>query len=206
MMSAPVIRRALPGERGEVVATVTAAFAEDPAWAFLMGEEYQRLAPEFVGALFDLRAPGGNVWVSDDLATAAMWESPSDEMMMMMMMMSSGPRRLGRATSHWPARKPTNDLSPTKPPSPPSAQRIVIGTWGCWQLIQRVRAKVSRRLCSRPMLGEADRLGIACCLETSTVVNRRFYERRGFLESTEVVIPAGPPTWWLRRAPPEPLA
>jgi hypothetical protein len=53
-----------------------------------------------------------------------------------------------------------------------------------------------------PVLGEADRHGIACCLETSTEANRRFYERRGFIEQTEVLIPAGPPTWWLRRPTP----
>ena len=27
---------------------VAAAFAEDPGWAFILGEEYERLAPEFV--------------------------------------------------------------------------------------------------------------------------------------------------------------
>lgn len=52
-----------------------------------------------------------------------------------------------------------------------------------------------------PILDEADRLGIACCLETSTADNRRFYERRGFTQATEVAVPGGPPTWWLRRAP-----
>ena len=74
-----MIRQAHPQDRPGVLTTVTAAFAEDPGWAFLMGEEDERLAPEFVGALFDLRAPGGNIWVSDDLATVAMWESPSGD-------------------------------------------------------------------------------------------------------------------------------
>ena len=41
------IRRAHPQDREAVLATVTAAFAEDPGWAFLMGGEYERLAPEF---------------------------------------------------------------------------------------------------------------------------------------------------------------
>ncbi len=53
-----MIRQAHPQDREGVLATVTAAFAQDPGWAFLMGGEYERLAPEFVGALFDLRAPG----------------------------------------------------------------------------------------------------------------------------------------------------
>jgi GNAT superfamily N-acetyltransferase len=52
-----------------------------------------------------------------------------------------------------------------------------------------------------PILREADRLGIACCLETSTEVNRRFYERRGFTQATAIALPGGPATWWLRRAP-----
>ena len=33
-----MIRQADPQDRGGVVAAVTAAFAEDPGWAFLMGE------------------------------------------------------------------------------------------------------------------------------------------------------------------------
>jgi GNAT superfamily N-acetyltransferase len=52
-----------------------------------------------------------------------------------------------------------------------------------------------------PILNEADRLGIACCLETSTLVNRRFYECRGFTQATEIVLLGGPDTWWLRRPP-----
>ena len=52
-----------------------------------------------------------------------------------------------------------------------------------------------------PVLGEADRLGIACCLETSTAENRRFYERRGFEQAREIILPGGPDTWWLRRDP-----
>ena len=76
MALAPAIRRALSIDRAEVVETVTAAFAEDPAWGWLLGDEYERLAPAFVGALFDLRVASGTIWVSDDLATVAMWESP----------------------------------------------------------------------------------------------------------------------------------
>ncbi len=51
-----VIRRALPGDRTGVVATVAAAFAQDPGWAFVLGEEYEALVAHFVGALFDIRA------------------------------------------------------------------------------------------------------------------------------------------------------
>ena len=50
-----------------------------------------------------------------------------------------------------------------------------------------------------PILDEVDRLGVPRCLETSTVENRRFYERRGFEQAGEIILPGGPDTWWLRR-------
>ena len=55
MPSPPTTRQAHPQDRETVVATVTAAFAQDPGWAFILGEEYGRLAADFVGALFDTR-------------------------------------------------------------------------------------------------------------------------------------------------------
>jgi GNAT superfamily N-acetyltransferase len=199
-MSAPVIRRVLPVERGEVIATVTAAFAEDPAWAFLMGDEYERLAPEFVGALFDLRAPGGNVWVSDDLATVAMWESPSGD---------DDEQRMKKAWARYVSL--AGEEAHERLVAYKTALAAVCPADRYWYLgvLATHPARQGEGLATAvltPVLGEADRDGTACCLETSTEANRRFYERRGFLESTEVVIPAGPPTWWLRRAPPEPLA
>jgi hypothetical protein len=33
------VRQAVPQERAGVVATVVAAFAQDPAWAFILGED-----------------------------------------------------------------------------------------------------------------------------------------------------------------------
>jgi GNAT superfamily N-acetyltransferase len=51
-----------------------------------------------------------------------------------------------------------------------------------------------------PVLDGADRTGIACCLETSTTENRRFYEGRGFTATADIVVPGGPLSWWLQRA------
>ena len=78
MPRSPVIRRPLPEERSGVVATIVVAFAQDPGWAFIFGEEYGRLAADFVGALFDVRIAGENVWVTDDLAGVAMWDPPGE--------------------------------------------------------------------------------------------------------------------------------
>src|ERR1039457_6782224 len=71
-----VIRRASQGDRNGVVAMVAAAFAQDPGWAFIFGEEYEALVAHFVGAVFDIRVASHNVWVTDDLTAVAMWDSP----------------------------------------------------------------------------------------------------------------------------------
>jgi GNAT superfamily N-acetyltransferase len=57
-----------------------------------------------------------------------------------------------------------------------------------------------------PVLRQADIDGVGCCLETSTLANRAFYARRGFVDVTEVDIVSGPEPWWLRRPPRKPPA
>ena len=71
-----MIRQARSQDRNGLVATVAAAFAADPGWAFIFGEEYGRLAADFAGALFDVRIAGKTIWVADDLAGVAMWDPP----------------------------------------------------------------------------------------------------------------------------------
>jgi GNAT superfamily N-acetyltransferase len=196
MTSPPLIRRASPVERHEVIATVTAAFAEDPAWRFILNEEYGRLAPVFAGALFDLRVAGGNVWVSDDVATVAMWDSPGG---------NTAP--LQRAEEVW-ARYRTatseqayerllayRDALAASSPADPYWYLGVLATHPARQREGLASAVI------KPVLRIAEEGGIACCLETSTEANRRFYERRGFITSSAVQLPGGPPTWWLRRPP-----
>jgi GNAT superfamily N-acetyltransferase len=175
---------------------VAAAFAHDPAWAFLLDDDYDRLAPHFAGALFDLRVRSGHVWVDAECAAVAMWDPPGG---------------IGDSTT---------DFSETW-----AVYRHVAGASAWQRLTEYERAIDSVRpstpywylgvLATRPdrqgqgraskvidaVLERADTDGIDCCLETSTVENKEFYGRRGFTDASEVRIVSGPPTWWLRRAP-----
>jgi GNAT superfamily N-acetyltransferase len=191
-----MIRRATPQERPGVVATVAAAFARDPAWAFMLGEEYERLAAQFAGALFDVRVARRNVWVTDDLAAVAMWDAPD-----------SAHTAQAHAESVWARYRASvgedafarlaryNDAVDGASPTEPYWYLGVLATDP-----QRRREGLATAVLA-PVIRQADRLGLACCLETSTAENRRFYENRGFTQATDVVLPGGPPTWWLRRAP-----
>jgi GNAT superfamily N-acetyltransferase len=190
------IRRASPGERSVVAATVAAAFADDPAWAFILDEDYGRLAVHFAAALFDVRAGWQNVWVTDDLAAVAMWDPPgkSDgarayrETIWARYRAIAGEDALRRLASY-------NDAVAAASPPEPYWYLGVLATHP-----ERQREGLATAVLA-PVLAEADRLGIPCCLETSTAANRRFYEHRGFTQATAIALPGGPPTWWLRRAP-----
>jgi GNAT superfamily N-acetyltransferase len=179
-----------------VVATVAAAFACDPAWAFILGEEYERRAAQFAGALFDVRVARRDIWVTDDLAAVAMWDAPDGddaarahaEGVWARYRASVGEDAFARLVLYNDA---VGDASPTEP------------YWYLGVLAtdpRRQREGLATAVLA-PVVTQANRLGLACCLETSTADNRRFYENRGFTQATDVVLPGGPPTWWLRRAP-----
>jgi GNAT superfamily N-acetyltransferase len=192
----PLIRRALSAERPKVVATVTAACVQDQAWGFLTNDEYAKVAPQFAGALFDLRVLDGNVWVSDDLATVAMWDDPA-----------GAEDRADRAERVWSRyRAVAGESAYERLLAYDNALAAAFPRDPYWYLgvVTTHPARQGEGLASAvlsPVLREADRDGIACCLETATETNRRFYERRGFSEPTDVVLPAGPRIWWLRRPP-----
>jgi len=194
MAIGPMVRRALPGERSGVAATVTAAFAEDPAWGFIFGDRYGQLAADFAAALFDVRVVSQNVWVTDDLTAVSMWESPDKSDSASADAESVWARYRASADEDAFARLLVyNDAVVAAAP----AERY----WylGVLATDPRRRREGLASAVLAPMLDEADRLGIACCLETSTAENRRFYERRGFTQATDVVIAGGPRTWWLQR-------
>jgi GNAT superfamily N-acetyltransferase len=191
-----MVRRASAQERTGVVATVVAAFAEDPAWAFMFGEQYERLAPDFAGALFDVRVASDDVWVLDDLAAVAMWDSPekSDavsrhaESVWERYRAGAGEDVLDRVAIYNAAVAAAASVDP----------HWYLGVLATHP--QRRREGLASAVLA-PILEQADGLGLWCCLETSTIENRRFYEHRGFTEATDVILPGGPTTWWLRRRP-----
>src|ERR1700733_1770773 len=189
-----MVRRASSADRSGGVARVVAAFAHDPAWAFMLGAEYEQLAPLFAGALFDLRIASENVWVTDDLAAVSMWDPPDN-----------GDDMPGYAASIWSRyRTAAGESTFERLTLYNHALDAVSPAESYWYLgVLATHPKRQREgLASavlEPVLSDADKRGLPCCLETSTASNRRFYEHRGFTQVTDVVLPDGPQTWWLRR-------
>jgi ribosomal protein S18 acetylase RimI-like enzyme len=191
---ATYIRQALPADRLAVTETVAAAFARDPAWTYLLGEHYPRLAPEFAAALFDQRVGAGSVWVTADLDAVAMWEAPGT------------PARTGEldretwASFHASADAPTRERLAAYDEAihraRPSEPFWYLGVLATHPL--RRRQGLAGALLT-PVFELAAEQRLVCCLETSTNANRRFYEGRGYGVEREIALPGGPRTWWMRR-------
>jgi GNAT superfamily N-acetyltransferase len=198
-LAAPPVRQARAADRAGVVATVAAAFASDPAWAFLLGDGYERLAPRFAGALFDLRVISGGVWIAGECLAVAMWDPPGG---------AGSPERAQAVWEEYAAFAGKDvyerlvHYNRAVGAASPEESYWYLGVLATHPDHRR-RGLASSVLA--PVLAKADRDGLSCCLETSTESNRRFYEARGFTEATGVALDGGPSTWWLRR-PPAPAA
>jgi hypothetical protein len=174
------------------VATVVAAFAADPAWGFILGDHYDRVAPLFAGALFDQRVEQGTVWVASDASSVAMWDRPG----------GPDPKVRDRA---WAAFHGSAGADVEARLASYDAALEAVGPkqpfWYLGVLASRPEAAgqggATRVL--GPGLACADADGLPAVLETSTPANRAFYGRRGFTEAVDVQVPGGPPTWWLIR-------
>ena len=186
------VRPALPTDRAAVVATVVAAFTGDPAWAWMLGADFSRLAPFFAGALFDQRVGGGTVWMTEDAASVALWDPPVE-------------RDPQVEEAAWaPFQAATGPGPRTRIAAYDAALDRVSPTWSYWYLgVLATRPEQAgsglATAVMAPGLSRADADGLDACLETSTLANRAFYGRRGFVESTVVDLLDAPDTWWLRR-------
>jgi GNAT superfamily N-acetyltransferase len=190
----PDVRLAVPTDREAVVRTVLRAFDQDPAWRFMLGSHYDRLAPLMAGALFDQRVGEGTVWVGDDGACVAMWDAPGrhgcdDE------------ERAAAWAAFHEAAGPADGVQLTRYDAALAAVAPARAHWYLGVLATDPDRWGSGLASAAivPGLARAQQDGLPCCLETSTVSNRDFYRRRGFADAVPVPIDGGPPTWWLTR-------
>jgi GNAT superfamily N-acetyltransferase len=193
------IRKASLDDRADVLATLTDAFRDDAIirYQFTDDATYRERAAAFFGHYFDVRLEGGEIFVADDVAGAALWNPP-------------GGNRLGadRVEEHWlrhvvPAIEPEEvarydafkDVLDAMTPGEPHWYLGLLGTRS-----DHRRTGVARSLLE-PMMVRADEEAMPVFLETGMAGNIEFYRRFGFSEIAEVVVPHGPIVWGLLRRP-----
>lgn len=196
------VRRADRDDRAAVIEVVAAAFARDPAWTFLLGTDYDRLAPLFAGVLFDIRVGSGGVWVTSDRAAVAMWEElgdPGEQDVPTIDGDGADLRELWkryRGAADAPAWERLCEYERAIDAARPATPYRYLGVLAT--LPDRQGEGLATAVMA-PEIERADRDGVDCFLETSTMRNRLFYEKRGFTGVVELHIASGPATWWLRR-------
>ena len=184
-----------------IIATVAAAFATDPAWAFIIGPD-DRARQAFVRALLIPRIHRATAWVLDDCSAVAMWDRMAcDEPIATPIATPTDDDqdtwwatfRAEVGEEIWDRLQAYDSALEAVGPSRPRWYLGVLATHpdvqGCGRATQVLE----------PGLAAAHTDGWDCWLETSNPANKSFYAGRGFIEATAVDIPGGPPTWWLHR-------
>jgi GNAT superfamily N-acetyltransferase len=169
-------------DRESVVATVHAAFADDPAFAYFFGadQDARRLFAEY---LFDIRTDTESIWLIDGGASVALWDPPNRP---------DGPglpAALPAAARHRLRGydKAVHGAFPTTP------------FWYLGVLATHPQHAGRRlgRAVMKPGLERARADGVPAYLETATARNVGLYERAGWEVTKELAVD-GLDVWILR--------
>ncbi|RCV52794.1 GNAT family N-acetyltransferase [Marinitenerispora sediminis] len=189
------VRPAAPEDTPAVAESLADAFADYSwtRWALPDDDYHTRLRAMQLYFLDHVGLPHGRVWVTDDLAAAAVWTCPDTEVPAEVF---TAPELTGlygdRAA---PVGRADALLAPHRPTEP------------CWFLatVGVRRAAQGHGLGGRVIaagLRAADESGRPAFLETSEPRNVRFYQRLGFTVTAEVRLPDDAPvTWCMLREP-----
>jgi GNAT superfamily N-acetyltransferase len=186
------IRLAQPQDLNAIVTTVATAFADDPAWLFMMGAGNEAGMRAFAKALAIPRIESQTLWVSDDLLAVSMWDRVNGQ--------------LGVITDeYWEQfRREVSDEVWHNVHTYETAIAVDAPTAPYWYLgvLATHPDAQGRGLATavmQPGFAAAAADAWDCWLETSLPKNKPFYANRGFTEATGFDVPGGPPTWWIRR-------
>jgi ribosomal protein S18 acetylase RimI-like enzyme len=191
------VRRAAAGDVPALAAMLARAFADDPIarWSCPRDDLRPGVLEGFHGARARQLIRDGEVWISGDGASAALWADPGhwktsfrDDLELAASMRD--PRLWRRAPL---IGYGLLGLEGHHPPQPPHWYLAVLGTDPAAQ----GRGLGSAVLA--PVLEGCDRDGIGAYLVSSKERNIDFYARFGFRVTREVRLPRGPRAWLMWR-------
>ena len=184
-----------PGERQSVVATLAAAFQDDPVMTFLFPDESDRRLrlPRLMAILYDGDGAHGARFMTDGCEAATLWRAPGQGHLGLAEKLRHGLPWLHAAGLALPRALAVSAASDAAhPPEPHWYLHIV----GCRPEAQ---GKGFGSAAIAPGLARADADGVAAYLETANARNLPLYERLGFAVTHEWTVPNGPRHWSLLR-------
>lgn len=177
---------AIRADREQVVGTVVAAFANDPAFRYFFADEstFEREATAFAAYLFDLRVDHGTVWVVDGGAAVSMWDPPGN----------GRGSATGKLDVSADALRRLDEYDAEVHGTLPDTPHWYLG------ILATHPASAGRgrgRVAMRAGLDEAARAGLPAYLETTNPVNVELYRRAGW-EVTDSLTARGLAVWVMR--------
>lgn len=184
------VRRAEPGDHPRVAEALAAAFADDPAWSWLMpfADRQQRQRLFFETELRLLVPDRREVWTTEDDSAAALWAPPGRWSVPIGTVLREAAPMLRVFGRRLPvALRYLLRVEHLHPRRPPHWYLEVLGT----EPARQGRGLGSSLL--RPILTLCDRDGLGAYLESSSERNRVLYERHGFRVVERFNMPGGGP-------------
>ncbi len=182
------IRLAAIADRDRLVATVVAAFDQDPAFRafFGSGPAFGDLAHRFAGSLLDRRLATGSVWMTDDGDALAMWDPPAGSVALPPSTLDLPADALARLDAY---------------------DEVVHGAitdephWYLGILASHPsrRGEGLARLVAEPGLAAASAAGAPAVLETTNPANVAMYERSGWSVTATLTDVIGLTVWVMAR-------
>jgi len=198
------VRPASPGEIADLAAVLTRAFARDPFYSYLVGDESernQRMRDGWSGLLHHASNKLSTTYTTDDLAGVAVWHPPgyrgpgfvdSLRLLPSVSRLAGGMRRLREIS------KAVAALEERRRRHAPAAH-FYLSALGVEP--DRQGEGVGTAL-MQPVLERADRDRLPAYLETATGRNVLLYERQGFGVVEELTLPNTDVHGWLMLRPP----
>jgi GNAT superfamily N-acetyltransferase len=172
-----------------VVATIVAAFSDDPLWSWMFPDPDERAAQHATvfGLYVDSALPNGWVWVADDRVSAAsVWTPPGAQELSDEAEARLEPFLRDALGSHTPAVLETLErFEAAIPEGPPFYYLSFLGT----HPDSRGRGLGMALLAEN--LARIDAEGKPAYLESTNPANNRRYERLGFTPDSEFSTPDG---------------
>src|SRR3954447_25238696 len=196
------IRKATAADTSQIADTLTAAFLDDPVWAYFIPKASKR--PRGIRTFFRQQVdwvylPKGNVYVTEDGLGTMTWGPPDKWQTPFSYVLRGGPNMIrSSGLRHVPAMLSGLNLieSRHKTMDEPHWYLAFIGVHPSKHGKGYGSALLSHKL------ADADAEGRPSYLEASSPRSRLLYHRHGFEDVEEIHLPkGGPPLWRMWRKP-----